>query len=221
MLDWLFQEWHRSRDLFKAAPGFIGLTFLLGAALGYLTADVLFRRELATDDATITYQREQLAEYRGKLNGATPDQAAKEIGALRKNVDELTRERTEEKKERHLTDEQKAKLVRGFASARSLLDMDKLSVCPYTDPETSQYADEIIRSINSAGIEVPFCTMFRASKDQTGVLVQVKKFRTPPESAQRIMSALSQAGVEARYYQDLMQSDQVMILIGPKPSGTP
>jgi hypothetical protein len=116
MLEWLLKEWHRSGALFKAAPGFIGLTFLLGAALGYLTADVLFRHELATDDATITYQREQLADYRGKLNGATPDQAAKEIATLRKNVDELTRERAEEKKERHLTDEQRTKLVREFRS---------------------------------------------------------------------------------------------------------
>ena len=112
-------------------------------------------------------------------------------------------------------------LLESLGAAHSLHDMDKLSVCPYGNPETSQYADEIISAIKNVGIDVPFCTMIRASKDQTGVLVQVKNLRTPPAIAQRVMSALSQAGVEARYYPDMFQSDEVMILIGPKPTETP
>ncbi len=79
------KEW----AVLRQAPIAFCVTMLLAIAIAFAAGSWLYGRELDTQKATIEFQTQKLEDYRNKLQGASPEEAAKELGMLRSQVAEL------------------------------------------------------------------------------------------------------------------------------------
>lgn len=115
---------------------------------------------------------------------------------------------------RHLTTEQRDKLVSFLKSHIEFFPDGKLSLGNYTEPETYIYVGEIVAAFEAAGIRIG------ARSTYTGPPIYGIAIRTKPEegiSAQIIKDAFDAAGIDARIDPINPPGFVTQIAIGPKP----
>ena len=97
-----FVAWVRNRILanfanIKAAPEGFLLLMIIAIGVSYLAFQRVEREHLAVLETKIAEREALITEYRSKLNGATPDQAANEIEKLTKTLADAQRNLNEAK----------------------------------------------------------------------------------------------------------------------------
>src|SRR6266404_3295137 len=89
-LKWATGQW----QIIMSAPySFFGLEFICGIILtvvAWRIIDMLYGERFSIKDATIEHQGTLISDYREKLQGASPDEAASKMGALAQEVRVLT-----------------------------------------------------------------------------------------------------------------------------------
>jgi hypothetical protein len=84
--DWLESEW----KVLKSAPFAFGLVLVLGLAGGFVASDHLGSREVASAKQESAAARQERDLYKSKLQGATPEEAAKQLADLQARVTALS-----------------------------------------------------------------------------------------------------------------------------------
>jgi hypothetical protein len=129
--------------------------------------------------------------YQDRLQGASPDQAAGKIAALEAKI-----KRLEPRPQRHLSEEQKQKLV----TAMTPLAKDITFIFAYSDsPESSRYAVDFMKAFKQADINSfgPAQT-FTYADDEKGVLVGLIDPANPSELAKKYIAALRDSGIKVK-----------------------
>jgi hypothetical protein len=215
IIDWTIHHFQKELGVITGAPilslAGIGLSFLAAwFFVGMLHKSRHSAHESTVDskDARIELLEGQLGDYKEKLSGATPVQAARAISELREDLrkthaqmDMITKWYQYQTSERHLSEEQKTSLAKNLESVELLPDQS-LSVCSVSDPEAQQYAIELLEVFQSKGLctdqEHPYWT-YHDTPDERGVLVVVPDENDPPLHAIAVYKALTGAGIAAKY----------------------
>jgi hypothetical protein len=178
-------------------------------------------------DAHIALLVSQVDEYKSKLSGASPEQAARELADLR---DGLQTARTEIKmlvgwyqyftSQRQIAKEQEDILKAHFAAIPSD-QKGLLEVCSVNEPEPQQYAYQILRILQNAGMcvtQTGLGLMMISTPDEVGLLIVVSDQTNPPPQAALLMAAFEAAGIEAHYDQfDFSMGQMCKLMISYKP----
>lgn len=165
-----------------------GLGFVMGAGLIHFVDDAA----MTSKDATIQYQSEQLSDYRSALQGAQPDQAAKEVAGLRGQIDYLNARLTgTTPPARYLTDDQKQKLTKGFSESDQ--KFDKIIIVS-GGGDSPDYAVDFETFFKGIGIESPIIP-FSCERDQRGLMVGLQNLASPSPRAAAFIKILKDAGL--------------------------
>jgi hypothetical protein len=133
-----------SARVIRGAPEAIALTALVAAGISYFGFLQFHRERVAVLNETIAFQERLLTDYRTKLKGATPDEAASQI-------EMLTRQLTEARKS---LSETKAKPVSEQTQSRDLrrLYEDNNPIALTQDPKIDLERKKITFPLVSAAV---------------------------------------------------------------------
>jgi hypothetical protein len=214
-LEFIIQNVEKEWAVVSGAPFLSGFLVLLAFVFAYLVVGKFHESRHATHegtveqkDAHIEFLEGQIEDYKAKLSGASPDQAAAKIETLTNDV-ATTRQQLEdvvkwwrhETFERHLSPEQKTALCEALRAipteARAFV-----YIAGATEREPHQYALELLATFRAEG----FCaTQFMprpinfSSPDERGVLVVVSDEANPPPHAVAVLDALGKAQIDAKF----------------------
>jgi len=150
----------------------------------------------------IYFLNDQLSAYKDRLGGATPDQAAKEILALRSRIDE------DESKLRILLPAEVRTLTPGqkeliLSKRDDILKLGKpLWIFSLSIGDSGSYAWDFMKLFRDANIPTmgimpqPMC---RASEGESGVMVGLREKGKPSVDAARFVKILADAGLNVKY----------------------
>ena len=169
------------------APVVFGAALLILAAGIWWAMDWRYSGVVTNRDAEISSLRTQRDEYKEKLSGASPDQAAQRIAALEAAIKEF-----EPKPQRHLTEEQKKKLTEELTPLAK--DIKQIFVFAELGRESTRYATDFMQVFKNAGIEPigPISTIPNYASE-TGILVGLTDPKKPSDLATKYMAALRAA----------------------------
>ncbi len=85
----LFQYLLGQVQLLKTAPKFCAAIFVSGLLVAWFAHSLLTQSQLASLDSLLKLRDAQLEDYREQLNGATPDQARKQIEMLANKISQM------------------------------------------------------------------------------------------------------------------------------------
>ena len=163
-----------------------------------------------------------MAEYKDKLSGASPDEAAREINELKVQLSRLTQWRDYHSDNRRLVGDRVSNLQSALAS---FPDDSKTGVvvASINASEPLQLAQDILDALKPVGICVEQAVIGHlqtASPDEVGVLVVVNDPVNPPAPAKLMLAALSLAGVVAQFHKfDVSRmDDSLAIFVSFKPA---
>jgi hypothetical protein len=89
MLDTLLDQFLTEWRVIREAPRSFVVSVMFASVLIFFAVDWHYGGEIGTRDATIKLQDERLSDYRTKLNGASPSEAASQIAALKTQLDSV------------------------------------------------------------------------------------------------------------------------------------
>lgn len=115
--------------------------------------------------------------------------------------------------ERHLTDEQRSRLIAALREA----SLKTLEICSWGNPETTEYAQEIVKAAQQAIVAVDWCSMLSVGRDQIGITVLVKDASHPTKESEAIFKAFQAAGLNIHYHAeaDLLPQEFPRVQVGP------
>jgi hypothetical protein len=193
--------WHHIREngevLFKP-PVVIALVIIGWVAFSYGSGRK--EEELNVRNERIAFLTDQLAAYRDRLQGATPDQAAKEITALRHRL-EVADQKIQlffPDAPRHLNQRQKEVLV--SKKDELLAFKSPIVVYAWYLGDSVGFASDFLRLFNEEKIQAigPVTTICEQS--QRGVLIGLANHQEKPsENAARFMEILKAAELNRSY----------------------
>jgi hypothetical protein len=136
----------------------------------------------------LTFANEQLAAYKDRLQGATPDEAAKQIAALRQKIQVLMPEHP-----RHLTEEQKKILASKADELKAL--RQPIIVFAWLIGDSTGYAFDFTKIFTAQQIPTYGINLSSCESDERGVLVGLKKPNEPSPQAIQFTDILKSAGL--------------------------
>jgi hypothetical protein len=89
---WFLDRLHENLAVLKEAPEAIALVAIAVGLIVYFAVDKLHSERFAVLNERIASLNEQVAAYRGKLQGATPDEAAREMADLQQRLDKAQKQ---------------------------------------------------------------------------------------------------------------------------------
>jgi hypothetical protein len=89
---WILHHFRQERDTMKGAPVFFLAVAAIGILLGYLVSAARFEDRTTTAEQRVQLANEQVTAYKEKLQGASPDQAAKQIEGLQTRLEALSKQ---------------------------------------------------------------------------------------------------------------------------------
>lgn len=205
-LRWLYHHLQANWEVLVKPP--VILTLLLFAAgggwLGYWSgtkqstqqeAAVAGRLDIAND--RITFLQDQLAAYKDRLQGATPDQAARQVTVLQASLgDSLNKlKMLFPDVNRSLSDKQKAFIISHAADFKSLTK--SIPVYGWSVGDSLFYGSDFVNALNGIGIQALGPVAVPCGPHETGVQVGVADVAKPPASAVQFISLLTEMGVQA------------------------
>jgi hypothetical protein len=173
IVKYIFGEW----ETISKAP----VTFIIGllvlAVVAYQAARYHLKERLQLRD-------DQIADYKNKLSGATPDEAKARIDRLEARVTQM--------EPRSLTDEQLASIARSLAGSSNAIDI----ALDMSVPEGKTISRQLTRIFQEAGWTIRNPSVLGVLHAVTGLFVGVKQTNslTPPE--RRVVAALQASGIK-------------------------
>jgi hypothetical protein len=177
------------RVILGAPIAFFGAVAILVAA-AWWAMDWRYTGVIANRDAEISSLQIQRDEYKNKLSGASPDQAAQRIAALELKVKDL-----EPRPQRHLTDAQRKKIVDAIKPLAS--DLQQIAVFTEAAREPAQLSVEFYKIFVDAGLNPvgPFIS-FPNYVSENGILIGLIDPEKPSDLAVKFMDVLRSANLE-------------------------
>lgn len=138
ILHWIEANW----SVITQAPWvFVGWTVLIAGAF-WILLDYLKANQFSDLEGRLKLRDDEIADYKRKLGGATPDEAKARIDALEAQITKL--------QPRRLSLQQEATIVQALAETTGTL-----SVLQHVGPaDSAKFADDIGRAFQKAGWQV-------------------------------------------------------------------
>ena len=197
----LIWGWHHIQENWEALtrlPVFIAMV-AVGVA-SYFYGASRSGEEISVKNERIAFLNDQIAAYKDRPQGATPDQAAKQIATLQNRLDasEKKLQSIIPEKVRKLTSSQKELLL---SKNDDLLKLDQpIFVYAWTVGDSGEFAWDFVsflsdQKINTIGqINVNTCR-----NNEKGIMVGITDFYHPSESAKSFYGILKSAGMSVSY----------------------
>lgn len=233
------RQLEREIGAIAGAPMLSAALFVLGILLAWLVLRIPRETRpevspgiLASNTAHIKLLESQLNEYKTKLNGASPDEVAQEIQRLgadllatKANLEVIKRWYQHHTSERHLTPEQERPLFARLTSLPPSPVNQFIGVGAISDPEAQQYAVEIMKVFQEAGLCTGQSDPFRMptpALDQRGLLIVIANKDNPLPHAVAVFEALMAVGIKAKYVTRVGPPDPLScnIVVSYKASGS-
>jgi hypothetical protein len=183
-LAWVWHHTQANRELLVRGPV---LAFAVLAAFGgwwfgsTREAEVIKVKDetLNTRNERISFLEDQLTAYKDRLQGATPDEAAKKFSTLEKIIAGQNEklQLLSPDNPRHLSDEQKAYLTSCIADIKENVKL--LNIFAYSIGDSPFYANEFYELFKSNNISVYSIVMTTCDANQRGVLVGIVDPKNP------------------------------------------
>jgi hypothetical protein len=224
--------WAGECKVLKDAPLFFFATFILGGVATFFVVSWHYdgrleglREIISNKDETIRQKDGLIDEYRVKLQGASPQEAAKRIDQLLADLDEAKRKVEKMnvgKPDRHLSPETKGSLKLALQSI--VQSLPEISIVALPNPESQQYAKELRELFKDAGLRVTgvsWITFTTTKTDETyGVFIGVKSPDNPPNLAKKLQDAMNKSNFNIRIIEgdsENMSDTDIQIIIGYNP----
>lgn len=190
-IKWLWESTQRHRYALTRPPVLIAYALLALAAysLGRFDNAAL----TAVKNERIAFQADQLAAYKERLNGATPDQAAKIVTVLQERLDEAE-QLIRPTVFRKLSDAEQAKLRARQSDLQQFAQ--PLWIFAGTLGDSYEYAQDFFRFFKSIKVEtVESVVSTRCGRGQEGIMVGMKDPNRPSDRARIFVDVLAAAGL--------------------------
>jgi hypothetical protein len=190
---WLWHYSQKHREALMRPP--VLLAFVIIGVSAYFYGASKNSEQLGIKDERINFLNDQLAAYKDRLQGATPDQAAKQMAILQteleaymKKFDTMFPEGT-----RTLKDDQ----LKALASRKDqMLKFGKpLEVYTGVIGDSTPYAKEFVDFFKSQNIPVSGPSNFPCYTGERGVLIGLKDPANPSDDAKAFRKILTDAGI--------------------------
>jgi hypothetical protein len=169
---------------------------------------------LSSKDAQIELQDRQLADYRDKLQGASPEEAKARIDALEKRLGQF--------EPRRLTDNQRKILIeRARVYDHNPELYPELSIISEASSDCTTYAAAFEATLREAGWMVGnWQIAIPPRRPRTGIAVQVPDLNNLSKEAELLRTALqaAQVDIELMHMKDFPAKSPVQLLITAKAS---
>lgn len=181
----------------KAAPYPFALAVLVAAGAIWLAVNWAYAAILASKTAQLELADRQLAEYKQKLSGASPDEAKTKIETL---ISEVTALRNQ-MQGRRLTPEQRNKIIEAIRLPNSN-NLQVQIVREVSAQDTGALANDFMTAFQAAGWKTGYGSMMFGAPSPTGLalLVSDQNKLSPTESI--VLAALRAAQIQF----DVLQS---------------
>jgi hypothetical protein len=181
-------EW----EVIRGAPwSFISVVGVIGAAIWFFLATVN-QGTISAKDATIQTLSTQVAAYKDKLNGATPDEAKAMIDSLEKKLNE----KIAKLEPRHLTKEQRD-IISGIISGHVNSNYALVVASDMSCADCKRYANEFISLLPKSNWEISTPSVLAASAASTkGIAVLTPDPTNPLPEADILIKAFSAANIK-------------------------
>ncbi|MGD0142069.1 MAG: hypothetical protein ABSC92_02820 [Rhizomicrobium sp.] len=215
VVEWAIHHAHQEWSVLTGAPLLVLAVFGLALLLSTFFVGKLHESRHAAHDGTVEQKdahianlKERVEDYKSKLSGASPDQAAQQLRVLsaeladtRSELATLTKWYNYETFERHLSANQKTILCEALRAIPIEARLFIYIGC-VIEREPQQYAIEILEAFKAEG----FCSaqylpqqMQSNSMDERGVLIVVHDEKNPPPHAIAVSDALRVAGIDSKF----------------------
>jgi hypothetical protein len=154
---------------------------------------------ISLKDERIGFLNDQISAYKDRLQGATPDQAAKQITQLQAQVAE-EREKLNllyPEEYRSLSDQQKTKLLDKIDDLKS--SVKQLFVYAWSIGDSPYYATDFVSFFSTNHIPAIGPLQTTCDKDQRGVLIGLKDLENPSKEAKSFSKILEESGIPSHY----------------------
>ena len=186
-----FERLRQEAAAIVSAPILAGTILAVALAVMWTALHWSYRAALENKDSHIAFLERRLAEYRDRLNGATPDEARKRIDALESELGTL-RVRLQP---RHLTTAQRQAIIDRSRLPAGTPPADIRVAHEANCSDCRAFAEEIAGAlgerdnwrVTTAAIEAP------AERPRTGLGIRVEQPLRPPPEAVRLQESLRSA----------------------------
>jgi hypothetical protein len=195
-LQTLLWLWHHTQQHWEALvkPPVL-LAYILIAAVAFYFGTSRSSEEINIKNERIGFLNDQLTAYRDRLQGATPDQAAKQISSLQTEIEAYAKKFDTMFPEgpRKLDEAQLKKLA---SHKDAMLKFGKpLQVYTGVVGDSTDYAKTFLDFFKSQNIPASGPTPFPCYMGEIGVLVGVKDLAKPSDNAKAFVKILDDADI--------------------------
>jgi hypothetical protein len=199
-LAWLWHHTRTNRKLLVKGPvlAFAAITAVTGFWVGSTRENEVLKvkeETLSTKNERINFLEDQLSAYRDRLQGATPDEAAKRFSALENKIAEQNKKIALifPDKTRTLDEGQKNKLRNYLDNLKK--DIKLLILFAYPVGDSTRFANDFYSFFKSNNLPLLGVIASPCDDTQRGILVGVLNPDKPSEAAQDFIKVLSDAGL--------------------------
>jgi hypothetical protein len=173
----------------SGAPVTFVASFLIFAALVWLFLYFLKRHQVGDLESRLKLRDDEIAEYKRKLDGATPDEAHARIGQLEERVAALT------PRQRELSEAQRAAIAEAVNAAPPGVN-EFFLVYAQSSLEAAVFADQIAQALRDGGWDIDATHQISGQRvRKRGLNLAVQDVSDPGPIAAGVASGLRRAGI--------------------------
>jgi hypothetical protein len=195
---WLWHHTRVHREALTRPP--VLLAFAIFAAVGYWLGASHGSTEASIKDQRLAFANDQLAAYKDRLQGATPDQAAQQMTLLQKRVSESEGKLRQLFPEnlRQLQPKEKELLL----ARKEVFAHLSHPLMVFADPigDSAAYARSFVELFEEQKMETIPISLYPCNTFGNGILVGIKNLSEPSDAAKVFVAALRHAGLAVSTY---------------------
>jgi hypothetical protein len=199
LLNWAVHHIRENWDAIMRTP--VLIVFVVVAVVAFYLGTSHSSEKIEIKDERIKLLGDQVSAYKDRLQGATPDEAARRLSILETDLktanDKL--KLVSPDTDRHLTDENKKILLSKIDKLKTLIP--ELSVYSWSIGDYPEFTTEFTRFFSDNGIKIssggPIITA--CYREQQGLLIGLRNPKTPSQAAKDFKQILEDAGLSPHY----------------------
>jgi hypothetical protein len=193
---WAYHHFQSNRDALMKAPVFVAVAAAL--IVGYLYGKTTSSEELSIAAQRISFLGDQVSAYKDRLQGATPDQAAKEVASLKASLEAANTklQLVLPDNPRHLTSDQKRFIDDKSEGLKTLSPM--FYIFSWSVGDSPEYAEDFSIAFQKNKIVTygPITTV--CDPDLHGILVGLRDVDHPSPDALAFVHFLEDMGLSVK-----------------------
>lgn len=162
---------------------------VVGLGLIWVVVNWGYSVTISSLESRLKLAQDERDNYRNKLQGASPEQAAQRIDALEKRVNAL-----QPKPARRLNDDERKKLKAAIEPIAA--ELAGLPIFMEGTGEAVRYATDFVEVLRDAKVNtMPLSHGVALTDEQRGIMVGIRNPAAPSDRAKKFISALQSAGL--------------------------